>query len=276
MATSVIMHDDIFEYLTTHICIYDYDKLRKVSVKFNRIFNLNFKDSSEIIQSIGNDKIIKFIERKVINNYQTSIIKSNVANRYLLFEYWHSECWVSLSYELEYSKISKCFMRIINLNNGIYIKSGMMYIEYLIALLHNSESMNYKNIVNILESVYNHAEICPLKSVSDIQSVCTSMLNIRIKYGNRINCRFIRSYKNMLYQINVNSYIIIIAKSYYTYISVNYISKPRNFKVWAASINNMIDKYKNILETNAQISKVFPKYYTKFILKVLNSCYIGL
>jgi len=271
-----IMHDDIFEYITTHISIYDYDKLRKVSVKFNRVFNLNFKDSSQIIQSIGNDKIIKFIEGKVINNYKSSIIKSKVANRYLLFEYWHEECWVSLSYELEYAKVTEHFMRIINLNNGIYIKSGMMYIEYLIALLHNSESMDYKNIVNILECVYNHAEICPLKGVTDIKRACTHMYNIRIKYGNRINCRFKKSYKNMLYKINLNAYVVIIAKSYYTYKTVNYKSKPPKFnELWLVEINNIIDTYKDILKTNTQISNVFPKYYIKFVLKILDDCYVG-
>jgi len=290
MAISVIMHDDIFEYLTTYICIYDYDKLRKVSVKFNRAFNIYYKSYEQIMQMIGSDDIIKFIESKIINKYSSDICKSSRVDKSKLFRHWYYDNYI-------YSVISKHFIKFMALNKeyniqlnkklniGIYIESGIMYIEQLIALLYNSECMNYKNLVNILKRLYELAVNIPIKDVNNIKWICERILDTRIEfsyYNSRFNIpiktsRFKISYKQTLYQINVSTYIAIVAKSYYTYKTVNYILEPFEFnEVWLTNINNMIDNHKNILETNIQKSRVFPKYYADFILNVLNNCYVGL
>ena len=45
----MIYHVDIFEYIISHIYIKDYDKLKKVSVNFKSIFNINYKNYRELI-----------------------------------------------------------------------------------------------------------------------------------------------------------------------------------------------------------------------------------
>ena len=107
MTTALIIHGDIFEYITNHICFYDYDKLKMVSVKFNYIFNLNSKNYSEMMRIKGCN-IINVIELRVMNKYHTGIhSKRKIIDKSLLYDYW---------YYNQYPAISKCFTKIFSLS----------------------------------------------------------------------------------------------------------------------------------------------------------------
>jgi len=68
---NIIYYDDIFEYIISHIYISDYDNLKKVSVNFRRIFDINSKDYKDLICIQGCDikTIMNIVKKRAFNKY---------------------------------------------------------------------------------------------------------------------------------------------------------------------------------------------------------------
>ena len=255
MCDMVIMDDDVLEYITSHICFYDYDKLKRVSVKFNTIFNLKYKKYAEIMNIKGCDimNIMNVIETRVFNKYHPNKLKS--INKPLLYH-----CW----YKNQYPIISKYFIRIIKLNCGECV-------EYLIALLYNSEYSNHRNIVKIFDNISKNIALCPLNNVINaVIMVCCKILEI----CSNMSYKFTSTYKYRVYNTNICIYISVLIKALHNSIISNNRLNIECHKAYFSIANLKLDEYKYSIQTDKKFSKIFPKYYLKRILDIIEDSYI--
>ena len=255
MTAALIIHGDIFEYITNHICFYDYDKLKMVSVKFNDIFNLNSKNYYEMMRIKGCN-IINVIESRVMNKYRPGIpSKRKIIDKSLLYDYW---------YYNQYPAISKCFTRMVELKCGICV-------EHLIGLLYNSEYMNHRNVVNIFESVSKHIGQYPLNAIiGDFIKVCCKILYIRCNY----DYKFKSSHKHIVYKTNIIIYVYVLVKAFHISTIANNDLDYSKFNRLFSIANNKLDEYKYCLKTDPIFPKIFPKYYLKCIINLIDDSYI--
>jgi hypothetical protein len=252
---AVFTHDDIFEYITNHVSFYDYYKLKGVSLKFNRIFNIKSKKYAEImnIKDCNIMNIMNVIETRVFNKYHPNKFKS--INKTLLYH-----CW----YKNQYPTISKYFTRIITLNCGECV-------EYLIALLYNSEYSNHRNIVKIFDNIDKNIAICPLNNVINaVIMVCCKILEIR----NNTSYKFKSTYKYRVYNTNICIYISMLIKALHNSIISNNILNIERYNSYFSIANMKLNQYKYTIQTDKIFIKIFPKYYLKRILDIIEDSYI--
>ena len=257
MCDMVIMGDDVLEYLTSHICFYDYDKLKMVSVKFNNIFSLKSKNYAEIMNIKGCD-IVNVIETRVFNKYiSNNPNKNKIINKSLLYDYWYYD---------QYPAILKSFNRIIKLKCG-------KCVEYLIALLYNSEYTNHRNVVDIFDNISKYIALYPTNNIIiEVIMVSLKILHIRDNY----HYKFKSTYKYIIYHTNINIYMSIMIKALYNSIVTNIGVKHCKINQLFSIANNNLNEYKYSILTDPRFSKIFPKYYIKCILDIIEDSYICL
>lgn len=251
----MIYHVDIFEYIISHIYINDYDKLKKVSVIFKSIFNINSKNYRELICIKGcNIKtIMSIIEKRALNKYPLS--KSCVINKSLLHYYWFYS-------DYDYDSITRYYDKVIMDDCGIYI-------EYLMALLYNCEYSKHKNIIDIFDNVSKNLVLFPIittkMKINIIRLIksCCIILNLQNKRENR--SKYTNRY--IIYNTNICIYITLLIKAIqiniYVYETIIGPSLENLFLV----ANEKQEYYKNNINDNPRFSKIFPKYYLKYIIE---------
>ena len=258
---NMIYNIDIFEYITSHINISDYDKLKKVSVNFKSIFDINSKDYKDLICIKGCDikTIMSIIEKRAVNKYPLS--KSRIINKSLLHYYWFYS-------DYDYDSITKYFDKVIMSDCGIYI-------EYLIALLYNCEYSKHKNIIDIFDNVSKNLALFPINTVEMQVNIfrliksCCLILNLQNKrertsiYTNRYTNRYI------IYNTNIGIYITILVKAIQTDINTRGTLIRPGFKKLFLVANEKKEYYKNCINDNPRFSKIFPKYYLKYIIDII-------
>lgn len=256
-ADDIITNNDIFEYITNHIHIDSYDKLRCVSVGFNTVFNLKLKKYAEIINIKGCNKrmILSFIEFDAIRKYKSK--KYKIIDKSRLYKYWYYD---------KYHLISKLYNRIIELNHG-------KFIEYLIALLYNSEYTNYRNLINIFDNIDRYVSKIHASNVDNVDilwciicicSVITSINSNLKNYDNRDKYKL--SYKYGMYKLNIGVYHSIILTRLHKFTIANSENERPFHRFNTEKRNKKLGEYIEIIQSD----KRCPKYYSKRILELLN------
>jgi hypothetical protein len=257
---SFFAEDDIFEYILNHIHIYQYDKLKQVSTKFNRQFNINRKEFSDVvnaINSIGCDMrfLMKFMEERIIHKYRLCNIE---AIKYTsLYHYMHCDHTHKLS-----KSYKRCF-------NQAIITKNMIYMESLIGLIYCSEysKRRHKVVIAIFDNMSKHIVSKPINNetsknfIFNLIIVCCDILNV-IKTDLRKSIRYKK------YNINICLYVSILAKALHIYLDSN------NCKGIWLSANENLDNYKDTLTTKDNYAKIFPPYYLKYVIDMIDKLYI--
>jgi len=242
---SLLLNDDILDYLKVHIDINDYDKMKKVSVKHRNIFDLEpllinkYYDKLLNIQGSSIEMILKIIDYNVRNKYK---FKKNKTIIKKLLKYSN------------YIEIS------IN-NNNTFI------IEYLIDILYNTSKKKYDNLKNVIIDLYNN----DILYYGDIGDFCASLTIITKYFKNDID--YYNENLVLLYKLNVSILLFIIVKKF-SECSDNIINIYRPSCINLFKTQNMkLDEY---LENNGAYSdeKYFKKYYIDIIFNLINELYI--
>jgi len=256
---NIIYHIDIFEYIISHIYISDYDKLKKVSVNFRRIFNINSKDYKDLICIRGCDikTIMNIVKKRAFNKYHLN--KSYLINISSLYDNWFNS-------KFHNNFITKYYNKVIMADCGIYI-------EYLMALLYNCEYRKHKNIIDIFDNVSKHLILFPIitkkKKINIIRVIklCSIILILQNKCENRNRRKHTIRY--ITYNINVCIYITIFLEA----IKINVYTYEKSIR---KSLDNLfflakkeLEYYKNSINNNPEFSKIFPKYYLKYIIDII-------
>jgi hypothetical protein len=258
---SLICNDDIFDYITNHIHIEDYNKLKSVSIRFKSVFNINNKNYSELIPIKGccNKTIMNIIEKRIFNKYY--LTKSNI-NKSLLHHYWY--------------RTKQCYMS--NIFNNLIASNCCVYIECLIALLYNSEYTKHRNIIEIFNNILNNIVLYPINNkekqtnILRLIKACFIILDfqkMRERRGDKKTARY------SVYNINICVYISILVKAIHTsintYTTLNQSGINRVFII----ANEKLEYYKNTINDNPKYKKIFPIYYLKYIKEeIIDKSYI--
>ena len=253
---AVVICDDIFEYVANHMSnvhIIEYNKLKAVSVKFNMLFTENYK---------------KYAKPEDINKYynnRISVIKSDILDKYGFNKCKDIDNTLDCDwYHNRYHSISH------HINSIIMNKCGIC-IEYLIALLYNSQYMKHRNVIEIFRKIAKHIAIYPIDNVSlqnnifDVITLCCKILDLQSKRQGIYKS----TYKYVVYNTNIFIYISILLKALHNS-SITYNELPSRFNTLLFSL----DEFKNIIMTNPRYPKIFPKYYLKAILEIIEDSYI--
>jgi hypothetical protein len=269
--------DDILEYISSRVSFYDYHKLKEVSQKFNRIFNINSKKysikyyESMIIEVLPQD-ILDNIETRILNKYQFN--ECRLISRFLLRDLEMYK-YRSPPPGEEYCNVS------IHYNLIITLKCGK-FVEYLIELLYNSEYNRHRNIVELFNKISNNITTNSIKNYStqdgiyEVIKVCYKIRTIL----SRFNYKFSKSYKYKIYNMNINTYIIMLNKTLYNSKSINSELNRENIKslVKPDSVynykNHILTILKEKAENNTGDVRKIPKYYIKCILNIVENSYI--
>ena len=225
---SLLLNDDILDYLKCHLDINDYDKMKKVSVKHRYLFDLKpllfnkYYDKLLNIQGSSVEMILKIIDYNVRKKYK---FKKNKTIIKKLLKYSN------------YIEIS------IN-NNNIFI------IEYLIDILYNTSKKKYENLKNIIIELYNNdklyygdiGDFCASLTIitkyfkNDLDNYLETAFYLRSVYwyckANRINFMY-GSVFNTILPLNE---VYNTEENFHNYISYDCVSKyldDKNKRVWA-------------------------------------------
>jgi hypothetical protein len=261
---NIFSEDDIFDYIIDNVYmlefrILDYDKLRKVSSKFNKRFNLKLlyienKKYNELIHIEGctYKNILNIIERCILQKF--CLDKKNfIIDNILLY--------------------SKLHLHLLIITSKLCI-----YIEYLIELLYNSCYKKHKNIIKIFNNISQNISIYKYSNIHDILNVVGICLDVfkdidkyYIKQGGTTLC----------YTLNISIFIFILIKGIYKTLknNSNHDDIPTELSIKLNKLfiiqNQKLNEYKeNFINKNSEINRTFPKYYLKYVMNSLDNFYI--
>jgi hypothetical protein len=245
---SLLLNDDILDYLKCHLDINDYDKMKKVSVKHRYLFDLKpllfnkYYDKLLNIQGSSVEMILKIIDYNVRKKYK---FKKNKTIIKKLLKYSN------------YIEIS------IN-NNNIFI------IEYLIDILYNTSKKKYENLKNIIIELYNNDKLY----YGDIGDFCASLTIITKYFKNDLD-NYYNEYLELLYKLNVGILLFIIVKKF-SGCADNIINTYRPSCINLFNTQNMkLDEYLEIIYQGVYADeKYFKKYYIDIIVNLMKELYI--
>lgn len=258
---SLFSHNDIFEYLISIIDINEYDKLKKVSTRFNNIFNLRYLIYNKIydklicINGCTQNNILTIMEQCILSKYN---FKKN-------------------------SRIVENILKNGNVNIiNISIRSRIpTMIEYLIDLIYNISHKKHRNILKTLNNIYGNSSGNSSTSNSmflkdkDYTDVVLSIQICFNLYDYFDNYSFKMA---ILYRLNIGMYIFILIKILSNSFELNYNklitnkcenSLRRLFKIQ----NKKLDEHKEFID-NPLYNKLFPKYYKNSIMSLTDKLFI--
>jgi hypothetical protein len=141
--------------------------------------------------------------------------------------------------------------------------------ESLIGLIYSSEysKRRHKVMIAIFDNMYKHILSKPInneiskKFIYKLIIVCCEIMKI-IKNDLRKSIRYTN------YNVNICLYVSILAKATHIY------SDSDDCKaVWFSS-NENLDNYKDTLTTKDKYAKIFPPYYLKYVIDMIDKVYI--
>ena len=252
MFVNFFENNDIFEYIIAIIDIREYDKLKKVSWRFNNIFSLNYLINNKIynklicINGCTQNDIMNIMEKCILYNYNFKKNKSILNN----IKY----CNATLINTIIYSKYSSI-------------------IENIIDLIYNTYHKKYRNILKTFKIIYEYNDIVVYNNCDCI--IVTNFLNMCFNLFNNFNKYSLNT--TVLYKLNISIYIFIIIKilcnSINNYKTITLIGKKDSLILLCRMQNIKIDEYKELIYNN-QYTKLFPKYYKNFCKELLDKLYI--
>jgi len=138
-------------------------------------------------------------------------------------------------------------------------------------LLYNSQYMKHRNVIEIFRKIAKHIALYPIDNVSlqnnifDVITLCCKILDLQSKRQGIYKS----TYKYVVYNTNIFIYISILLKALHNS-SITYNELPSRFNTLLFSL----DEFKNIIMTDPRYPKIFPKYYLKAILEIIEDSYI--
>ncbi len=255
---SLFENDDIFECVIPNIDINEYDKLKKVSKIFNNIFNLSYLINNKIYHKL-----------MCINGCTQNDIM-NIMEKYILSKYNFKKN-KSILYDIKYCNAT--------LINSVMHSTYSTVIENIIDLIYNTSHKKYRNILKTLNSIYSHCDIIVYNNndfviIANSLKLCFNLFDNFDEYS--LNTA-------VIYRLNISMYIFIMIKllcnSINTYIADAVATvaavdgKKDSLKLLFRMQNSKLDEYKELIY-NTQYTKVFPKYYKRSILELIDKLYI--
>jgi hypothetical protein len=260
---NIFSEDDILDYIIDNIHILDfhildYDKLRKVSVNFNKKFNPR----------------LLYIEPKKYNGLMlvggfTYKHVLNIIEKGILHKFCLDKKKFIIDNIIQYSKL--------HLHLLIITSKLCIYIEYLIELLYNSCYKKHKNIMKIFNNISQNIAIYKYSNIPDILNIVGICLDI----FKNIDKYYIRQGGTSLcYTLNISIFLFILIKGIYNIFknsSKDDIPKECSIKLNKLFIiqNQKLNEYKeSFINKDSEINIIFPKYYLKYVLNLLENIYI--
>ena len=261
---NIFSEDDIFNYIIDNIHILnfhilDYGKLIKVSVNFNKKFNLRLlyieKKKYNELMLVGGftyKNILNIIEKGILQKYRLNKKKFIIDNI------------------IQYSKSHLHLLIIKIINSKLCI-----YIEYLIELLYNSCYKKHKNNIKIFNKISQNIYIYNYSNIDDIINI----VGICFDIFKDIDRYYIKKGTSMCYTLNISIFVFILIKGIYNILknsSKDNIKKEFSIKLNKLFImqNKKLNEYKIDINENTEINRIFSKYYLKYVMISLENFYI--
>ena len=254
--SDLFLQDDIMDVLKSQIDIRDYDKLKRVSLKYKKYFDLK-----PIIDSK------KYEDIMIIRGCSVDIL-ANIIAMHVIAKY-------------NYIEIKEIMEQILKQKNNFSMSvqdNGHYVLKYLITLYYNCYNNNYKGIINSLWSFSNicnknmnlsNLEYFIQPIISYIEDVnrdnILAQFNIEDEYNNDYN--EITNSK-MLICINLNIYFSIIMKRLKNIVpenSVKKIDKQMIDIINSSLLENVLD----YIDFNIN-SLSYPNYYITYVKHICN------
>jgi len=251
MTSSIFINDDILDYLKYHIDYRDYEKMKKVSVKYCKLFDL-----SPLIYSKSYDKLlyIKGITVELI----LKIFDSNIRKKYGFKKNKH---------------IIKKLMKYEGLIGISIYNNSYFVIEYLIDILYNTSKRKCENIKNTMLDLYEKENL----HYRNLDMFCTTLTIITKYFKNDTEYDYNENLE-LLYKLNIGTLLFIIVKKFslYSYIIAN-TSHSSVINLFSMQ-NKKIDEYlANICDEGLYSNeKYFKKYYINTIVYLMKTLYIDI
>jgi len=251
MTDTQLINDDILDYLKNHIDFWEYEKMKKVSIKYRKLFDL-----SPLLYSKSYDKLlyIKGITVEII----LKIIDGNIRNKYRF---------------KKNKQIIKKLMKYEGLIEIAIYNNCSFVIEYLMDIIYNTSKRKCENIKNTMIDLYEKENLY----YRNLDMFC-STLTIITKYFKNDTDYYYNESLELLYKLNIGLLLFIIVKKFslYSYIIAN-TSQSSIINLFSMH-NKKINEYlANICEEELYgDEKYFKKYYINTIVYLMKTLYIDI
>lgn len=249
--SSPLIDDDILDYLKYHINITEYEKMKKVSVKYRKLFDL-----SPLLYSKSYDKLlyIKGITVELI----LKIVDGNIRRRYGF---------------KKNKQIIKKLMKYEELIGIAIYNNCSFVIEYLMDIVYNTSKRKYENIKNTMIDLYENGNFY----YRNLDMFC-STLTIITKYFKNDTDYYYNESLELLYKLNIGVLLFIIVKKFSLYLHIIANSSQSSINNLFSMQNKKISEYlENICEEQLYSDeKYFKKYYINYIVYLMKTLYIDI
>ena len=251
MCQTLLLDDDILDYLKNHLDIKDYGKMTRVSVKHRKLFDLY-----QLLYSKCYDKLlyIKGTSVEMILN----IIDGNIREKY---GFKKNKRFINRL--MKYERLIE-----IAINNNSYF-----IVEYLLDILYNTSKRKCENIKNIMSHLYDNENLY----YRNLDMFC-STLTIITKYFTNDTDYYYNGCLELFYKLNISILLFIIVKKFSisSHITAN-ASQSSVINLFAMQNKKVSEYLENINDERLYSNKkYFKKYYINYIIYLMNTLYIDI
>jgi hypothetical protein len=251
MCQTLLLDDDILDYLKNHLDIKDYGKMTRVSVKHRKLFDLY-----QLIYSKCYDKLlyIKGTSVEMILN----IIDGNIREKY---GFKKNKRFINRL--MKYERLIE-----IAINNNSYF-----ILEYLLDILYNTSKRKCENIKNTMSNLYDNENLY----YRNLDMFC-STLTIITKYFTNDTDYYYNGCLELFYKLNISILLFIIVKKFSisSHITAN-ASQSSVINLFAMQNKKVSEYLENINDERLYSNKkYFKKYYINYIIYLMNTLYIDI
>jgi len=251
MCQTLLLDDDILDYLKNHLDIKDYGKMTRVSVKHRKLFDLY-----QLLYSKCYDKLlyIKGTSVEMILN----IIDGNIREKY---GFKKNKRFINRL--MKYERLIE-----IAINNNSYF-----IVEYLLDILYNTSKRKCENIKNTMSNLYDNENLY----YRNLDMFC-STLTIITKYFTNDTDYYYNGCLELFYKLNISILLFIIVKKFSisSHITAN-ASQSSVINLFAMQNKKVSEYLENINDERLYSNKkYFKKYYINYIIYLMNTLYIDI
>jgi hypothetical protein len=251
MGQTLLLDDDILDYLKNHLDIKDYGKMTRVSVKHRKLFDLY-----QLLYSKCYDKLlyIKGTSVEMILN----IIDGNIREKY---GFKKNKRFINRL--MKYERLIE-----IAINNNSYF-----IVEYLLDILYNTSKRKCENIKNTMGNLYDNENLY----YRNLDMFC-STLTIITKYFTNDTDYYYNGCLELFYKLNISILLFIIVKKFSisSHITAN-ASQSSVINLFAMQNKKVSEYLENINDERLYSNKkYFKKYYINYIIYLMNTLYIDI
>lgn len=231
---NLILNDDILSYMINHVDIKDYNKLKKVSVGYRKLFNLN------LLIKVKNYNAIISIHGSSIC-YIIDIVNTNIVNKYKLDK---NKSILDMAMQ-NYNEFNKC------------VKKNMSFIlECFVDIHYNSYNYNYECIMNTINRFYIYTNKINIWNYDSILVIIHSYVN---KY---VIDKYIYhgSVENYLLYINIQIFYAIIM-----YRVILITPDSWSHENWTSNLITILYSITSNIIDEIEKNKSLPEKYKEFV-----------